>query len=268
MTARATILPWIDLRSAQSDQPCIVALHGSFGEPRDWKLVAARLSAHASFHAVALAPLAQCAVLDMAHAAAAVVRTVQAIRAMRPGAPLVLTGYSFGGRLAAAATAALAPEALVLVSARVLPLPTVQAIERQRTDAALAAALARDGMQAFMRSWHERPMFAGLVARGFAGTLAASRVANTPSWVRIVHELSPGKSLGTPDLSRATRCWFIAGKDDTIYLQEGERLRNLRAGRHLQITVADAGDDRPTTHALLVEAPAAVARVLDYACTP
>ena len=263
-----SLLPWSDLRVASDDAPCIVALHGSFGEPRDWKLVAARLGALASFHAIALAPLAQCAVLDMPHAAAMVARTVQAIRAQRPRAPLVLAGYSFGGRLAAAATAALAPDALVLVSARVHPLPPMQAIERQRTDAALAAALARDGMQAFMRSWHERPMFAGLVARGLAGSVAASRVASTPSWVRILRELSPGKSLAAPDLSRAARCAFVAGRDDTAYVDEGERLRALRRGRHLHVSVADAGDGHPTTHALLVEAPAVVAQVLDYACAP
>jgi hypothetical protein len=32
--------------------------------------------------------------------------------------------------------------------------------------------------------------------------------------------------------------------------------------------VADAGDGHVTTHALLVETPAVVAQVLDYACTP
>jgi pimeloyl-ACP methyl ester carboxylesterase len=263
-----SILPWVDLREGQGDEPCIVALHGSFGEPRDWKLVVSRLAARASFHAVALAPLAQCAVLDLPHAAAMVVRTVQAIRAQRPGAPLVLAGYSFGGRLAASATAALAPRALVLVSARVHPLPPMQAIERQRADAELASALARDGMQVFMRSWHQRPMFAGLVARGLSGTVAASRVASTPSWARILRDLSPGTSLQAPDLSRAARCAYVAGKDDTAYVQEGERLRSSRRGRHLQVTLADAGDGHPTTHALLVEAPAVVAGVLDYACAP
>ena len=263
-----SLLPWIDLRPAEGDAPCIVALHGSFGEPRDWKLVAARLGAQASFHAIALAPLAQCPVLDLPHAAAMVTRTVRAIRAQRPRAPLVLAGYSFGGRLAAAATAALAPDAPVLVSARVQPLPPMQAIERQRTDAALAAALARDGMQAFMRSWHERSMFAGRVARGMAGTVAASRVASTPSWVRILRELSPGRSLAAPDLSRAVRCAFVAGRDDTAYVSEGEHVRALRRGQHVQIMVADAGDGHPTTHALLVEAPAVVAQVLDYACAP
>jgi thioesterase domain-containing protein len=263
-----SLLPWIDLRPGQGEQPCIVALHGSFGEPRDWKLVAARLGAQASFHAVALAPLAQCPVLDLPHAAAMVARTVRAIRAQRPRSPLVLAGYSFGGRLAAAATASLAPDALALVSARVHPLPPMQAIERQRSDAALAAALGRDGMQAFMRSWHERPMFAGLAARGLAGTVAASRVASTPSWVRILRELSPGTSLAAPDLARAARCAFVAGKDDAAYVQEAERMRALRRGQPLQVTVADAGDGHPTTHALLVEAPAVVAQVLDYACAP
>lgn len=263
-----SLLPWSDLRVARDDAPCIIALHGSFGEPRDWKLVAARMVAEASFHAIALAPLAQCPVLDMPHAAAMVTRTVQSIRARRPRAPLVLAGYSFGGRLAAAATAALAPDALVLVSARVHPLPPLQAIERQRSDAALAAALDRDGMQSFMRSWHERPMFAGLVARGLAGSVAASRVASTPSWARILRELSPGKSLAAPDLTRAARCVFVAGQHDTVYIEEGERLRALRRGRHLQVTAADAGDGHPTTHALLVEAPAVVAQVLDYACAP
>ncbi len=263
-----SLLPWTDLRPAEGDAPCIVALHGSFGEPRDWKLVAARVGSKASFHALALAPLAQCAVLDLPHAAAMVARTVRAIRAQRPGAPLVLAGYSFGGRLAAAATAVLAPDALVLVSARVHPLPTMQAIERQRSDAALAASLDRDGMQAFMRSWHQRSMFAGLVARGMAGTVAASRVASTPSWVRILRELSPGRSLAAPDLSRAVRCAFVAGRDDTVYVNEGEHVRALRGGRHLQVIVADAGDGHPTTHALLVEAPAVVAQVLDYACAP
>lgn len=266
--ADRSVLPWIDLRPAQGDVPCIVALHGSFGEPRDWKLVAARLGMEASFHAVALAPLAQCAVLDMPHAAAMVARTVEAIRVQRPRAPLVLAGYSFGGRLAAAATVALKPDALVLVSARVQPLEPAQALERQRTDAALAATLARNGMQAFMRSWHERAMFAGLLARGIAGTVAASRAASTPSWVRILRELSPGKALQVPDLSPARRCVFVAGKDDISYVEEGERLRALRRGRHLHVAVADAGDGHPTTHALLVEAPAVVAQVLDYACAP
>ena len=100
-----SILPWQDLRGADGHAPCIVALHGSFGEPRDWKLVASRLQVPASMHAVALAPMAQCSPLDMPHAAAMVARTVASIRALRPGAPLVLAGYSFGGRLAAAATA-------------------------------------------------------------------------------------------------------------------------------------------------------------------
>jgi hypothetical protein len=51
-------------------------------------------------------------------------------------------------------------------------------------------------------------------------------------------------------------------------VQEAERMRALRRSQPLQVTVADAGDGHPTTHALLVEAPAVVAQVLDYACAP
>lgn len=268
MTA-ATTLPWLELRAAtQPTAPCIVALHGSFGAPRDWKLVAARMTADASMHALALAPLAQLPALDMAHAAAAVAATVRTLRAVRPGAPLVLAGYSFGGRLAAAVTAALAPDALVLVSARVAPLPPAAALARRHADALLALRLERLGMDAFMAEWLAKPMFAGLSARQAARGVAASRAGAGSGWSRILRDLSPGCALDAPRLAAAARCWFLAGRDDPAYVREADAVRALRRGRHVDVAIVDAGDGQPTTHALLVEAPAAVAVAVDYACTP
>ncbi len=264
-----TILPWQRLRVNQSPSaPCVIALHGMFGEPRDWKLVASRLSVDASFDAVALAPLAQLAPLDLTAAAGAVARTVRAIRSARPDAPLVFAGYSFGGRLAAAATALLAPDALVLVSARVFPLPPDAARTRRRDDLQLGDALLRDGMVAFLREWQQRPMFAGLVARGLAGAPSAGRAAACPSWARLVGALSPGRAMSPPDLRRARRVWCVVGRDDAAYVCEAKRFSSLRPHQHHDVAIVDAGDGLPTTHSLLVEAPAAVAQRLDYACTP
>jgi 2-succinyl-6-hydroxy-2,4-cyclohexadiene-1-carboxylate synthase len=91
---------------------------------------------------------------------------VEAVREAARGEPAVWLGYSLGARLAlhVALTAPEAVAALVLVGGTPGLEGAAARADRRAADADLAAALRRDGVDAFLERWLALPLFAGLPA--------------------------------------------------------------------------------------------------------
>jgi 2-succinyl-6-hydroxy-2,4-cyclohexadiene-1-carboxylate synthase len=198
------------------------------------------------------------------HGAAAAARPIDTaalvadVLALAP-ARFALAGYSMGGRLALHVALA-APErvtALGLVSTTAgLDDPSDRAA-RRAADEALADDLERDGIAAFVARWEALPLWAGQppeltarirpqrLAQDPAGLAASLRGFGTgamePVWDRLA-------GLDIP----AT---ILVGERDTLFTALGERLRAALPAAELHV-VSGAG------HALVLEAPAAVAELL------
>jgi 2-succinyl-6-hydroxy-2,4-cyclohexadiene-1-carboxylate synthase len=170
----------------------------------------------------------------------------------RPGAGGgALVGYSLGGRFALHVALA-HPDTvarLVVVSATGGIDDAPARAERRAADEAVARRVERDGVEAFVRWWLERPLFSTLPASaaalesrlgGSAAGLASSlRLAGAgaqePLWDRL-------DGLSMPVL-------VVAGALDPAYRERAERLvATIGANAHLAI-VAGAG------HACHLEAP-------------
>jgi 2-succinyl-6-hydroxy-2,4-cyclohexadiene-1-carboxylate synthase len=173
--------------------------------------------------------------------------------------PVVLAGYSMGGRIALhAALGAGAPVArLVLVSASPgLADPAERAV-RKRSDDALAERIEAIGVDAFVREWAAQPLFAGL-PRGVAEQAGADRRRNTAAGLAAAL-----RGLGTgvmpslwdrlPELTLPVT--LVAGERDAKFLAIAERMAAaLPAGR---LVVAEGAG-----HAVPLEDPDAVAAAI------
>ena len=126
----------------------VVLLHGFAGTARHWDRVLAAMPAERPV------PLA----LDLADAEPTTPEGVTRLIAERAPERFVLAGYSMGGRLALRAALAM-PERiarLVLVSASAGIADADERAARRAGDEALAAAIERDGLDAFIERWRGR----------------------------------------------------------------------------------------------------------------
>lgn len=169
-------------------------------------------------------------------------------------------GYSMGGRLALyfALAAAVAIEALVLESASP-GLATAEERRRRRDeDEALAAAIERDGLAAFVARWEAQPLFAGQPApvrdRLRTQRLGADARGLAASLRRVGTGAQPWLGDRLPEL--ACPVLLVTGARDEKFGRLAAAMRPaLSAGRH--VVVPDAG------HAVHLERPEAFGAVLE-----
>ena len=229
------------------------------GRGADWDAVAADLGPAARLLAPDLAHHGAAADAGPAPEASGVTLEAEGDRlAAALSEPVVLAGYSMGGRLAL--TLALrhpeAVRALVLVSAQ----PGLRSPEARAARRALDRERAREivaDYAAFLDRWYRAPLWGGL-PEPLRQRLVADRLAhNRPlALARSLEGMGTGRMEPLWDgLSRIrVPCWAVAGGDDAKYVAlAGEMAREGPFRVHV---VPGAG------HALLAEAPGAVADVL------
>jgi 2-succinyl-6-hydroxy-2,4-cyclohexadiene-1-carboxylate synthase len=166
----------------------------------------------------------------------------------------VFAGYSFGARIALS-LAAYAPQlvsGLVLESAHPGLVDEAQRNERRRRDEEDARTLERDGLDAFLKVWHERPVFATRRSGpGWEEEVEKKRQTNHP---RRLAAMMRGLGLSAqPDFAKLLTSYrgpmlLVAGEQDPTYV---EHARRLREGHPDTRRVALA----PCGHNVHVEAP-------------
>ena len=245
--------------------PTVLALHGFMGRPADWDAVAADLGSAARVLAPDLAGHGEARDLPAdfdAEADRLAGRMISdrvvsdAVRlAGRIREPVVVAGYSMGGRLAQH-LAARHPEivrGLVLVSTSPGLRTEAERAARRAVDAERARAIAED-FPAFLERWYRLPLWGGL-AESLRHRLVADRLAhNDPAALgRSLAGMGTGAMAPLwSDLSRIrVPAAAVAGLRDPKYVALADEM--ARAGPLRVTLVPEAG------HALLSEAPHAVA---------
>jgi len=243
--------------------PPILLLHGFTGSTRTLDGVGGGLRA-AGYRTIAVDALGHgasdappaAAAYRLERAAAGLVDVLDALCVPRAA----VFGYSMGGRTALG-LAVLHParvRALVVVGASAgLADPAARAA-RRRADEALAAAILRDGVPAFVERWMANPLFATQARLGPAALAAAraQRLANRADGLALSL-----RGLGTgaqPPLHAELRgleapLLAIAGEEDAKFRALAAELAAL-APRGRAAVIAGAG------HAAHLEAPAATLR--------
>ena len=167
---------------------------------------------------------------------------LEAAKEATGGAPAVWLGYSMGARLALHVALA-APEAvaaLVLVGGTPGLEDATARAERRAADADLAAALRRDGVDAFLERWLALPLFAGLppcarfdderrrnTAEGLASSLElAGTGSQADLWPRLPELADRGLAGPTPALPAkpALPVLAVAGAEDAKFSAVAERM--------------------------------------------
>lgn len=232
-------------------RPPIGLLHGLLGAASSWDEVRARLA-----HGVRGEPLAiaghegPCAPTSFEREVARLAEDARA-RGLRG-----LVGYSLGARLALGVAAELALERLWLVSGRDGLADPREAEARRAEDDALAAALERDGLAAFVDAWERRPLFASQarLAEEVRARHRARRLAHDPASVALaLRALSLGRMprVAARALARTPRVSLVVGALDPKFRALAEALvaehAEARAARGLAPialhVVPDAGHD-------------------------
>jgi 2-succinyl-6-hydroxy-2,4-cyclohexadiene-1-carboxylate synthase len=171
-------------------------------------------------------------------------------------------GYSLGAR--AALHFALAHparvSALILESASPGIDDPAERAARVASDAALADAIERDGVRAFVDRWEQLPLWASQagLSTDARGRLRAQRLASDPHGLaNSLRGAGAGAEPSVVDRLAALEMptMFIAGALDPKYVALGRRLASAIPGARLEI-VADAG------HNVHLERPAAFAELV------
>ena len=243
---------WRSVR-VRPDRPIsVVFLHGFLGSARDWVPVVERLGLGALIYDLpghGATSLSEPPSLDgWARSLAAQLRGAD---------PVVLVGYSLGGRLALR-VAANHPDrvrALALIGANPGLVDSVEREERARLDDRRADAI-RNDFGRFLRQWYAAELFA--LTPAAAAEMVSLRSANDPAAVAdVIAGVSPGRARASWDaLERLSVPLLVgAGERDEKYVRLVDRVVAV-APVATGTTVPDAG------HAAHVEQPEAVARVL------
>ncbi len=246
------------------DRPRIVGLHGFGGSGRSWDAVRAELARRGGDPDRLITP-------DLrGHGAAASRRPIDAehvvddvaavVRDAACDGPVVLAGYSMGGRIAAQlALHDPAPLAeLVLISSTFGLDDPDQRAARRVADDRLAGSIEADGLARFARSWAALPLWDGDPPAARAAQRAELEAGDAEGLAAALRGLSPGAvpAVGDRLATLAVPLRVIVGSRDRRYRAIASRLVALAPQAAGEVVVADAG------HGLLREAPAAVATAL------
>lgn len=173
-----------------------------------------------------------------------------------------LVGYSMGGRLAL--------HVAVRLPERIRSLLTIGAhagldddarAGRRQGDEALADRIERFGVEPFVNYWSAQPLFSGLERRGtaFMAMLRAQRLTNRPDGLAASLR-GMGAGAMEPLWDELPRiscpCTFVAGEDDTAYVNAARRLAATVPGARLEI-VPRSG------HAVQMQRPGAIVKILE-----
>ncbi len=175
--------------------------------------------------------------------------------------PLVVVGYSLGGRVALA-WAARRPErvrALALVATHPGLADPAQRARRAALDDRRAHAIRTQGLAAFLRAWYDQPLFALRQRPRARAALVAARARQDPAaMAAVVAGLSPGRQPPLWDaLARlAPRVFYVAGRRDAKYTALARRLSRFHPPLMRIAIVEKAG------HILPYDAPRTLARLL------
>lgn len=246
------------------DHPRIVGLHGFGGSGRSWDAVRAELARQGGDPDRLIAP-------DLrGHGSAAARRPVDVdhvlddvaavVRAAASDGPVVLAGYSLGGRIAA--QLALRDPAplgeLVLISSTFGLDDPAERAARRDADERLAQSLETDGPEQFAARWGELPLWDGDPPAARAAQRAELAAGDADGLAAALRGLSPGAvpAVGDRLAALAVPLRLVVGGRDRRYRSIAARLVALAPQTTGEVVVADAG------HGLLREAPAAVAAAL------
>ncbi|MDO9021771.1 MAG: alpha/beta fold hydrolase [Deltaproteobacteria bacterium] len=175
----------------------------------------------------------------------------------------VLVGYSLGARLALSLALRHPGDlrAVVLVGGTPGIEDPAERAQRAAADDALAASIARDGLEAFVERWEALPLFAT------QREMAPERRAAQRAW-RTAHEAGGiAWALSTLSTGRMPPLWealatapfavhAVTGERDEKFTRIAEEMVRRGGGRVVHHRVAGAG------HNVALEDPAAVSRVV------
>lgn len=242
----------------------VLLLHGFTGCHANWNALMAALSANYRVIAVDLlghgrtdAP-GDPARYAMQHAAADLMALMTALDEPR----FHLLGYSMGGRLAlfTALTYGERVRSLVLESASPGLASADERAARARADEALAAAIERDGIAAFVARWEALPLFASQARLPDAtrARLRAQRLANRPGGLaNSLRGMGTGvqPSLWSQLPQAHMPVLLVTGAEDGKFCAIARQMAaQMAPARH--VTIDDAG------HTVHLEQPAEYRRVI------
>lgn len=182
------------------------------------------------------------------------------VRAAAADGPVVLAGYSLGGRIAAQ-LALHDPEplaALVLISSTFGLDDPAERAARRDADERLARELETDGPERFADRWITLPLWDGDPPAARAAQRAELATGDADGLAAALRGLGPGAvpAVGDRLATLAVPLLVVVGGRDRRYRVIASRLVDLAPQPAGQVVVADAG------HGLLREAAAAVAAAL------
>lgn len=216
---------WPCLKLGNPRLPRLVFLHGFLGRGADWEPIAATfadryhcilpdLPGHgANTHLPLKIPLSY----------ESLAQGLQTTLAGGGRRPVVLAGYSLGGRIALY-TSLRFPDfvrALILESTSPGIADPAARQERARADGRRAEDISSFGMRAFVDDWYRQPLFHSLQHRpALLERLRRSRQDNDPTWMaKVIRELSPGRQpfLGKRLSELHLPTLLLAGRLDEKY---------------------------------------------------
>jgi 2-succinyl-6-hydroxy-2,4-cyclohexadiene-1-carboxylate synthase len=255
--------PWPCRTLGDPGRPRLVFVHGFLGRGQYWDRIAASFAPH---YCCVLPDLPGHGTNDSLPLETELSYEVMALGLQRtlaqlgPG-PVILAGYSLGGRIALY-TALRFPQlarALFLVSANP-GIAEPQLRERRRAvDDQQAEIIHTSGLDAFLERWYDQPLFQSLRRRPeLLDQLRAAKSENRPRWMeKTLRELSPGRqpALGGRWRELQMPVLLLAGALDEKYATLArETARNAPPVR--AVIVPGAG------HVVQAEQPARFIRVL------
>ncbi len=246
------------------DHPRIVALHGFGGSSRSWDAVRRELAAQGGDPDRLISP-------DLpGHGSLSGRRHVDldatldelgaVLRSAAEDGPVVLAGYSMGGRVAAQlALREPSPLAALVLIASTFGLDDPAEREaRRRADERLADELEADGLERFADRWGRLPLWDGDPPAARAAQRAELTAGDAAGLAAALRGLGPGAvpAVGNRLVTLAVPLHVVVGARDRRYRAIAGRLVDLAPQAAGKVVVAGAG------HGLLRETPAAVAAAL------